>query len=55
MYARWSSHKSGCNNGATEIGLAAHQTNGCPGDTGRNIDNLTDTLVDYLDVGGGGA
>ena len=50
MYARWSSHKSGCNNGSTKTGLAAHFTHGCPGDTGREKDNLTVTLVDYLDV-----
>ena len=47
---KWSSHKSGCKNGSTKTGLAAHFSTGCPGDMGRDKDNLKVTLVDYMDV-----
>ena len=50
MYGRWSNHKSGCNTGSTKTGLSAHFTTGCPGDSGRDKQNLTVTLVDYMDV-----
>ena len=50
MYARWSSHKSSCNNGSTNTGLSAHFSHGCLGDTGQDKMNLTVTLLDYLDV-----
>ena len=49
-YGRWCSHKSGCNSGSTKTGLAAHLSHGCPGDTGREKDNLTVTLLDFMDV-----
>ena len=50
MYGRWSSHKSGCNNGCNKTGLSNHFTNGCPGDTGRNKMNLTVTLLESMDM-----
>ena len=39
-----------CNSGSTKTGLAAHFAHGCQGDTGREKDNLTVTLLDFMDV-----
>jgi hypothetical protein len=50
MYGRWGNHKSGCNTGSAKTGLSSHFAIGCPGDTGREKDNLKVTLVDHMDV-----
>ena len=50
MYSRWSGHKSTGNTGCNKTGLSAHFSHGCPGDNGREKENLMVTLIDYLDV-----
>ena len=50
--ARFSSHKSSCNNGQSKAsGLAKHFMNGgCPYDPGRGKETLNFTLVDHMDT-----
>ena len=50
MYGRWAVHKSTCNTGSTKTGLSAHFTHGCPGDTGKEKENLKVILLDFMDV-----
>ena len=51
--ARWSSHKSSCNNGPCHgTGLSKHFTlgEGCPNDLGKGKETLQFSLVDFIDV-----